>query len=197
MTYAMQLTTATHVIQATGDGQPINGGVAGRPIEIIVNQLPAGATIYLSGTVNGTQVFVPLTVIDGQIEISREMLNQFTVEGRYGVQVQGVANGQQVSLTVTSEQMFLYDTGGPLDSEAASQTVNANGVGVLAVLHGRVEAFDVESVTPQGANANYLLFINPALGPQSVNITNMPNTVITTSGIMVTGSVENPRTPTA
>ena len=183
LTYAMQLTGASHFVSTTGNGQPITIAVAGRPVEIDIGQLPAGATIYLSGTVNGSQVLVPLTVVDGVIEITRAQLAQFTVEGRYAIQIQGVANGQQVTLTVNSLQMFLYDPDAPLHSEAASSTV-VNGAATLAVLHGRVEAFDVESVTPSGS-PNYFLFIAPAQGPQSINIAGMQNTIVTPTGILI------------
>ena len=183
----MQMNETSRFVHATSSGQPIFITMTGRPVEInFTSGLPAGATVFLNGTVNGSQVSVQLTVHNGEIEVPRAVVDQFTVEGRYNIRINGVPFGQSIDVNIGGLETFLYDPDSALGTQAASATV-AGGQAVLASPHGRVESLDIENVTPTGASANYILFVNPVLGTQSINITGMQNTTVMPSGIMITG----------
>ena len=180
LTYAMQLTETNRTVTMTGNGQPISIPIAGRPGEINIVNAPPGATYFLQGTVDGSPVQVELTIDDGEIEIPRELFDQFTVEGRYSIVVQGVGNGQQLNLGISSFQTRLYDEDSVLQTEAVSATV-ANGSALLVSLDGRVEAFDIASPP---AGATYTLLIVPAFGPQSVNLAGISGAFVLPTGVI-------------
>src|SRR6185369_1900678 len=92
--------------------------------------LPAGATVFVTGTINGSPTSFQLSIVDGEYVVPRSILDQFTVNGRYSIRVDGVPAGQSITANISGEQMFVYDPAVTLNSEAASATA-ANGSAFL------------------------------------------------------------------
>jgi len=189
LAFGLQLPSFTRYAPLTGQSGVSTLGVPiiGRPEKIIVGTPPQGATFALTGTATNNQVTtIPLTVANGQIQITQAILNQFSIDDRMTLQVSGLAQGQTLGVTVQVSEDVRYDPASSLHSVARTVTVPQNGTsgsGVLAIASGRVEAFHVDPPTfASGVPHSYLLFINPIAGGQSIDLTGISNFTVLPNG---------------
>ena len=190
LTFALERESATRFFtfngtsNGSGAANTISLLIPGVPQEIFVNFATGTPSFALRGIQNGSLATVPVTLVNGRIEITQAILDSFSVDNRLTLIINGVGSGQQINFGVTAEFDVYYDTEAPL----ANITVNtlANGGGGLTLSPpGRPELFDLDQFTPGASGAFFNLIITPGRGTQSINLTGFSNAVVQSNGQII------------
>lgn len=169
------LTLGTTQILASGGAnmppapQTINNAAVlqfvGVPEFIVLTSGPALAGASFSLVIYGADGPSLFTVVpdNGTIFLTSEQRALAEATGRVALQVVSTAPGS-VGLYTGVEQVRKYEASSPTQSATANVTVGANGVAALGSVAGRVESFDVGTVTadPSRPAPTYLLIANIA-----------------------------------
>lgn len=138
-------------------------GIVGQPTTMFLAGDPGSASFLLVGNGRSGQLGVPLTVEDGEIIITDEILANFIATDRFTLSISGQVPGLS-GIGISTVSTAVYDPANALETVAQGVTVNASGVGALFALTGRTEAFDVDSFTAKaGMTASFQLLIRTPL----------------------------------
>jgi Ca2+-binding RTX toxin-like protein len=180
-------------VTGTGAGQPVPVPISGRPDYILVDD-SGGKTYSLSGLGNnGQPVTVLLTVANGKITITQAVLDQFGVDDRLVLLVNGLAAGATTGVLVHKVADVFYDPAAATHDVARNAAVSAltagqfagTGLGVLGVPSGRAEAFYVNDAVHAGDKAlAYQLYITPATG-RFLDLSNIPDAIRLQNGEII------------
>ena len=155
--------------------------IVGRPVDIYINDAPAGVTYALIGLGrDGSTKTISVTPVDGKIAVTSQILDQFAIDNRITLAVNGLSGSQIVNFATNSLVDVRYDPASMLQTEASNWTVGANGIGVVGVASGRPESFDVDAIT--GTPTFVLLHITPANGGGSISLAGIPNASVLPNG---------------
>ncbi|WP_206066369.1 hypothetical protein, partial [Novosphingobium sp. ERN07] len=170
LTYSLGLEESfrSATVAAQTNGQVLTIPLAGRPHEFYVGGAPVNASFSLRGvTSTGAVKTVALTAVDGVISIGGAILDQFANDNRLTLQVNGLSQGQAVTVGIDTRQDVKYDLAAALDTVATSFAATTSGptaVGVIATSEGRAEGFTIGSAT--FANGTGPSFVNIQITPQ-------------------------------
>jgi len=158
--------------------------IIGKVEDIFIGTAPVGATFTLVGrnAANTGTANVPLTVVDGRIEVDESVFANFLLPNRLSLQVTG-PNGGIVDLGISAEVDQAVDLDAALQPFAYSGTAALNRVTIN--MGGRIESVDIETATPTGAAPLYQLVVVPVFGAYSVDLTGIPNASIVGTGQIV------------
>lgn len=151
--------------------------IVGRPTEIYVGTPPANASFALMGLgTDGTSRTVALTVVDGRIEVTPDMLAQFAFDDRLSFRVNGLTSGQGLSATIYAVEEQHYDPAAASQAVSASSLVGQNGIVVLAAA-GYTESFRIDSASGTPTSVNVQITANDFL-----NIAGIPGAMMLPNG---------------
>jgi len=197
LTYAIAAPTVFKDVYAVPNTQPFSAFIVGEPVTITFFQAPAGAVYTLNGTGNdGLPNSVLLNLVDGEIVITQDILDQFSVDDRFGFTISGFAAGSDIGFRIEVKQTVSYDSFSALQEFAVNSDAELapNGTASATLYHtaGRTEAFHIDSVTfdsnPSTPEA-FLLLINTVGSPYAIDISGIAGASYSESGINIFGVV--------
>ncbi|WP_327754525.1 Ig-like domain-containing protein (plasmid) [Sphingobium sp. SJ10-10] len=128
--------------------------LVGVPTDIFIQAAPANAVFALAGLgTDGQARTVTLTPVNGRVEVTQAMLDQFAIDNRLTLTVGGLTTGQTANVVINALEDWHYDPAAALEQISVSRAVT-NGVGVLATPTGHPEGFHIDAVvgTPTFVN---------------------------------------------
>ncbi|MBB3927098.1 hypothetical protein GGR43_002821 [Sphingobium jiangsuense] len=181
LAYSLDLEEVHNYVAMTQNG---NIPIVGRPVEITVNST-GNPTYAILGTGNdGNPKSIAVTPVDGTIRITQDILDQFAVDNRLTLAVNGLASGQSAGVDIRALADVGYDLSAPLQAVTSSRLVE-NGTGVIAAPGGRAEVFHIDSTTDTPGPVTMLLVLPYGVG--SIDLTGIPHVVLPGEMILLTG----------
>jgi hypothetical protein len=143
----------------------------GRLEQIVINNAPGNVSFALQGlSSTGVTTLVPVTVVDGKIQLTQAIFDQFGFDNRLSLMVNGLTSGQSVTATGTVLEDVVYDPAAPLVDLHVTRDV-VNNLAVLFTPVGRPEAFHVDSVTYANGSPTFVLMtITPTKGSAMIDL---------------------------
>jgi Ca2+-binding RTX toxin-like protein len=181
LTYKVQFPEASEFVSTFGNPYPIL--ISFQPTMINLFSPSPGTTFFLDGTNNGAPVSVQLTPVNGVIEISQAILDQFSIDNRFTFRMEG---GSASEVLISGVETSLYTGGSTLHEEARSLIADGDGSATLQAVDGRVESFEIDGLMPSGADATFTMIIVPA-SPLSFNPADVPGASVQSWGVVITG----------
>lgn len=151
LAYGLPLEESGRLLTVNGgpNGQSVLLPIVGQLHELYAGSAPASVTFALSGVAaSGGPLTVALTRdADGVIAVSRSVLDQFAIDNRITVVVNGLPQGQNFPLWIDARQDVTYDVTTSLTSVSAANVATGTGTGFIFPSSGRPEAFTIDSAS--------------------------------------------------
>ncbi len=169
---------------------PITGEVSFISVATLGVIAPSPTFSLVGFGLNGQRLVVPLTLANGGLAITPEILAQFSIDNRFALSIGGVDAGEsyKISFETLADQVILPDA--PLFETTRSVTVAAGvgggpTVGQITPPTGRVESFHVDAITTvPGVAPTYMLHIAAIDGGQGLNLAGIPNASYLPTGLV-------------
>lgn len=164
-------------------GQNAQSPIVGEPTEFYVYGATGNATFSLMGLgANGAMHTVALTAQDGRIVVTQAMLDQFSVDNRLTLMVNGLTGQDTVQVSVETKVDVVYDPASSLAQTAVTGIVQPAGFAVIGNPNGRVETFHLDAVT--GTPSVVLLNITLPVDAHWPDLTGVANVQILPNGVI-------------
>lgn len=187
LTYALERPEVGQSVQLTTQMSSVP--ILGEPTAIYVNGTYTNAVFRLVGLGDdGLSKFVEVTPVNGLIEITSTILDQFSIDHRLTLSVTGLQSGQYANVNIYADEVQHYDPTGALqevtvNAAVISQTVMINNVQqVINLVALTVPGSNAESFKVAGSTASGTLQIN--VGMAYVNVNGIANATLAPNGIV-------------
>ncbi|MFT4055048.1 MAG: Ig-like domain-containing protein [Novosphingobium sp.] len=163
--------------------------IIGVPSSIQVDVFATNVRYVLRGLdANGNLVNVSvMPSVDGRIEVTQDILDQFAVDNRLSLVASGLTSGQQVYAFAVSSADRIFDLDADLVDTSVTATVQSSGVGVLNLPGTRSEVFHIDSAS---GTPGFVTMQITVAGGSYIDITGVPGATRLPNGTITIANLQ-------